>query len=144
MPAQKVRPSKSYEGLHLSRKTILANLKIGRSKMQPLSRNQRPDLLTSLMNMSLLLCLPCNRHLCRSSSNVPHLPTLLKLLQNLTFCLLFVRYRNPCACHAKNKKNYFSKIVQDRQCLRLLTSKCASRHNCVHFLDISTSKVLRT
>ena len=39
--------------------------------MQPLSGNQRPDLLTALMNMSLVLCLPRKMRLCRSSSNVP-------------------------------------------------------------------------
>ena len=46
-------------------------------QMQPLSRNQRPDLLTSLMNMflvSLVLHLPQKMHLSRSSSNVPPLP----------------------------------------------------------------------
>ena len=32
------------------------------------------------------------------------------------------------------------KVVRDRQFLTLLTSKCASRHNGVHFFDISTSK----
>ena len=52
------------------------------SKMQPLSGNQRPDLLTSLMNMSLVLRLPRDMHLCRSSSNVPRLPSFLELLQN--------------------------------------------------------------
>ena len=35
------------------------------------------------------------------------------------------------------------KVVRDRQFLTLLTSKCASRHNGVHFFDISTSKVVR-
>ena len=44
--------------LHLSRKIILANLKIWCSKMQPLSGNQRPDLLISLMHMYLVLRLP--------------------------------------------------------------------------------------
>ena len=39
--------------------------------MQPLSGNQRPDLRTALMNMSLVLCLPRKMHRCRSSSNVP-------------------------------------------------------------------------
>ena len=39
--------ARSYEVLRLSRKIILANLKIWCSKMQPLSGNQRPDLLTS-------------------------------------------------------------------------------------------------
>ena len=43
--------------------------------MQPLSGNQRPDLLTALMNMSLVLRLPRKMHLCRSSSNVPRLPS---------------------------------------------------------------------
>ena len=33
-----------------------------------------------------------------------------------------------------------SKKTQNPQFLTLLTSKCASRHNCVHFLDIWTSK----
>ena len=32
------------------------------------------------------------------------------------------------------------KVVRDRQFLTLLTWKCASRHNGVHFLDIATSK----
>ena len=32
------------------------------------------------------------------------------------------------------------KVLRDRQFLTLLTSKCASRHNGVHFFDISTSK----
>ena len=36
---------------------------------RPLSGNQRPDLLTSLMNMSLVPRLPRAMHLCRSSSN---------------------------------------------------------------------------
>ena len=49
--------------------------------MQPLSWNLRPDLLTSLVNMSLVLRPPREMHLCTSSSNVPRLPTFLKLLQ---------------------------------------------------------------
>jgi len=45
--------ARSYKVLHLSHKIIFPKLKIGCSKMQPLSGNQRPDLPTSLMNMSL-------------------------------------------------------------------------------------------
>ena len=48
--------------------------------MQPLSRNQRPDLPTALMNMSLALRLPWKMHLCRSSSNAPRLPSFLDML----------------------------------------------------------------
>ena len=91
--------ARSYEVLHLSRKIILANLKISCSKMQPLSGNQRPDLLTSLMNMSLVLRLPRDMHLCRSSANVPHLH------KTLTFCSLLARCRIACACHAKPHRN---------------------------------------
>ena len=32
------------------------------------------------------------------------------------------------------------KVLRDPQCLTLFTSKCASRHNAVHFFNISTSK----
>ena len=62
--------ARPYEVLHLSRKIIFPKLKIWCSKMQPLSGNQRPDLLTALMNMSLVLRLPWKMHLCRSSSDV--------------------------------------------------------------------------
>ena len=57
--------ARSYEVLHLSRKIILANLQIWCSKMQPLSGNQRPDVQTSLMNMSFVLLLPRKMHLSR-------------------------------------------------------------------------------
>ena len=74
--------ARSYEVLHLSRKIILANLKIWYSKMQPLSGNQRPDLLTALMKMSLVLRRPRKMHLCRSPSNAPRLPSFFEILQN--------------------------------------------------------------
>ena len=87
--------ARSYEVLHLSRKIILANLKIWYSKMQPLSGNQRPDLLTSLMNMSFVLRRPRKMHLCRSSSNVPCLPWFLEMLQNPHVLLTFEEVHNP-------------------------------------------------
>ena len=89
--------ARSYEVLHLSRKIILAKLKIWCSKMHRLSGNQRPDLLTSLMIMSLVLRLPRDMHHSRSSSNVSPLPSFLELLQNPS---LLSRCRIPCACHA--------------------------------------------
>ena len=52
-----------YDVLHLSRKIILADRQIWCSKMQPLSGNQRPDRLTSPMNMSFVLRLPRKMHL---------------------------------------------------------------------------------
>ena len=96
--------ARSYEVLHLSRKIISANLKIWCSKMQSLSGNQRPDLQTALMKMSLVLRLPRKRHLCRSSANAPRLPWFLDS-KNLTFCLLLPRCTIPCACHTKRHLN---------------------------------------
>ena len=88
--------ARSYEMPHLSRKIISANRKIWCSKMQPFSGNQRPDLLTALMNMSLVLRLPRKMHLCRSSSNVSRLPSVLKLRQNPHHVLLsFDKVHNP-------------------------------------------------
>ena len=86
--------AKSYEVLHLSRKIILASLKNSCSKMQPLSGNLRPDLLTHLTHVSLVLRLPREMHLSRSSSNVPRLPSFLKLLQAFTL-LTFHKVHNP-------------------------------------------------
>ena len=112
--------SRSYKVLHLSRKIILANLKIWCSKMQPLSENQRPYVLTSLMNMSFVMRLPREMHLSRSSSNAPRLPSFLDMLQNPHVLLTFGKVQNPLRLPRK--------------------TKCASRHNGVHFFDISTSK----
>ena len=156
------------EVLHLSRKIIFPKLKIWCSKMQPLSGNQHPDLLTSLMNISLVLRLPREMHLSRSSSNVPRLPSFLEMRQNphvlLTFDkvaqslvlamrndiwtsksgpdMWFLKLRNvlraTTACTISTCQ--LPKVLRDHQFLTLLTLKCASRHNGVHFFDMSTSK----
>ena len=47
-----------------------------------------------------------------------------------------LRATTPCTFSSSQ----LPKVVRDRQFLTLLTSKCASRHNAVHFFDISTSK----
>ena len=90
--------------------------------------------------------------------------------KTLTFCPLLTRCTIPCACHAKRNLNVqkwrehvvfctcslrnvlrattactFStsqllKVVRTWCALHILTSKCASRHNCMHFFDIATSK----
>ena len=138
--------------------------------MQPLSENQRPDLLTALMNMSLALHLPqkCIFADPLQMSHACH--RFWKCYKTLTFCSLLTRCTIPCACHAKPHLNVkkcsepvsffhfwlrnvlctataciFStsqlpKVLWTGQFFTLLTSKCASRHNGVHFFDISTSK----
>ena len=61
----------------------------------PLRKSAPRPPLTSLMNMSLVLHLPRKMYLCRSSSNVPGLPTLLKPQQNLHVLLTFDEAHNP-------------------------------------------------
>ena len=131
--------ARSYEVLHLSRKMILANLQIWCSKMQPLSGNQRPDLLTSLMNMSFVLRLPRKMHLCRSSWNVPRLPSFLEMRRNPHVLLAFDRVHNPLRL-PRETSSECPKVVRTWCALCILTWKCASRHNGVHLFDISTSK----
>ena len=131
--------ARSYEVLHLSRKIILPNLQIWCSKMQPLSGNQRPDLLTSLMNMSFVLRLPGEMHLWRSSSNVPRLPLFLEMLQNPHVLLTFDKVRNPLHLPRESTSER-PKVLRIRQFFALVTSKCASRNNRVHFFGASTSK----
>ena len=107
--------------------------------MQPLSGNQRPDLLTSLMNMSFVLRLPRDVHLWRSSSNVPRLPSLLEMLQIPHVLLTFDKVHKPLRLPRETTSER-PKVVHTPQFFPLLTSKCASRHNSVHFFDISTAK----
>ena len=130
---EKVMPGHTKCCLHLSRKIILANLQIWCSKMQPLSGNQHPDLLTSLMNMSFVLRLPRDMHLCRSSSNDPRLPSFLETRQNPHVLLTFEKVHNPLRLPRP-------KVARTCGVFNILTSTCASRHNGVHFFDISTSK----
>ena len=56
------------------------------------------------------------------------------------FCTFWLRnvLRATTACTFSTSQ--LPKVVWDRQFFTLLTSKCASRHNGVHFFDISTSK----
>ena len=84
----------SYKVLHLSCKIILANLTIWCSKMQPFPRYQRPYFLTYQMKIFPVLRLPCDMHLCGSSSNIPRLPPLLRLPQDHQVWLVFVRVHN--------------------------------------------------
>ena len=107
--------------------------------MQPLSGNQRPDLLTSLMNMSFVPRLPRKMHLCRSSSNVPCLPSFLEMLQNPHVLLTFEEVHNPLRLPRETTSEP-PKVVRTPSAFNILTSKRASRHNGVHFFDISTAK----
>ena len=90
--------------------------------------------------------------------------------KTLTFCSFLTKCTIPCACHAKRHLNLqkcrehvvfctcslrnvlrattartfptsqLPKVVRTWCVLYIFTSKCASRHNGVHFFDISTSE----
>ena len=93
-----------------------------------------------------------------------------KCCKTLTFCSLLTRCTILCACHAKRHLNLLKwrehvvlctfslrnvlratmactfltsqlpKVVRTWCALYILTSKCASRHNDMHFFDIATSE----
>ena len=107
--------------------------------MQPLSGNQCPDLRTAPMKMSLVLRLPRKMHLCRSSSDVPRLPSFLAMSQNRHVLLTFEKVHNPLRLPRETSSER-PKVVRTWCVLYMLASKCASRHNGVHFFDIATSK----
>ena len=113
------------------------------SKCNPSHGNLHPDLLTHLTHVSLVLRLPRlprEMHLSRSSSNVPCLPSFLKLLQNPHVLLTFDKVHNPLRLPRRTTSEH-PKVLRNPQFFALLTSKCAaSRHNGVHFFDMSTSK----
>ena len=107
--------------------------------MQPLSGNQRTDLLTALMNMSLVLRLPRKMRLSRSSSSVPRLRSFLEIPPNPHVLLTFDKVHNPLRLPRESTSEP-PKVVRNPGVFNILTSKCASRHNGVHFFGISTSK----
>ena len=89
--------------------------------------------------MSLVLRLPREMHFSRSSSNVPRLPSFLDMLQNPHVLLTFGKVQNPLRLPRKTRSEP-STVVRACGVLNILTWKCASRHNGVHFFDMSTSK----
>ena len=82
-------------------------------------------------------------HLCRSSSNVPCLPSFLEMLQNPHVLLTFEEVHNPLA-PATRTTSEPPKVVRTPSVFNIVISKCASRHNGVHFLTSQLPKVVRT
>ena len=108
--------ARSYEVLHLSRKSS-----------------------SLMMNMSLVLRLPRDMHLCKSSSHVPRLLSFLEMLQNPHVLLTFDKVHNPL-CLPRETRSEPPKVARTWFGLYILTLTCASCHNGIHFFDISTSK----
>ena len=63
-----------------------------------------------------------------------------KWSEPLVFCTFWLRNVLPATTACTFSTSQLPKVVRDRQFLTLLTWKCVSRHNGVHFFDISTSK----
>ena len=61
------------------------------------------------------------------------------MLQNLRFCSLFDKVHNPLHLPRETTSEP-PKVVQPPRAFNILNSKCASRHNTVHFFNIATSK----
>ena len=107
--------------------------------MQSFSGNQRPDLLTFLINMLFVLRLPRKMYLYRSFLNVPYLPSFLEMRRNPYISLTFDKVHNPlCVPHETSSE--CPKVVRTWCVSYILISKYASRHNGVYFFDISISK----
>ena len=109
--------------------------------MQPLSGNPCPDLPTSLMNMSFVLRLPRKMHLCRSSSNVPCLPSFLEMLQNPHVLLTFDKVHNPLRL-PRETTSELPKVIRTWCVLHISTWKCAT--TACTFSTSQVPKVVRT
>ena len=84
------------------------------------------------MNMSFVLRLPRKMRLCRSSSNVPCLPSFVEMLQNPLVLLTFDKIHNLVRLPRETTSEP-PKVVRTPSVFNMLTSKCASRHNGLHF-----------
>ena len=153
--------------LHLSRKIILANLQIWCSKTQPFSGNHRPDLLTSLMNMShctapatenaplqILFKCPTPAIVFFETLQDPHVLLTSDKVAPATRNDIWTSKSgpNPCFLFTFWLQNVLraitactfstSQLLKARSwcALYIFTSTCASRHKGVHFFDIATSK----
>ena len=132
--------ARSYEVLHLSRKIISANLKI--SEAPNWTPPEEISALTSwhLWWTCLLYCAGHAKCIFADPLQMSlRLPMFLKQLQNPHVLLTFDKVHNPVRLPRKTTSEC-PKVLHTPQFFALLTSKCASRHNGVHFFDISTSK----
>ena len=82
---------------------------------------------------------PATRNASRSSSNVPCLPSFLEMPQTPQVLLTFDQVHNPLRLPRETTPER-PKVVRTCGACNILTSKRPSRHNGVHFFDMSTSK----
>ena len=134
--------ARSYEVLHLSRKIMSANLKIWCSKMHPVSWNQRPGPNISDEDVSCIA--PATRNaLSQILCKCPMRAIAFESAAGRTRLTHFCQGAKSIGPATQNRIRTW-KIARERQFLTLLTSKCASRHNGVHFVStFQLPKVVR-
>ena len=110
-----------------------------RDASYPLDHTNNSARLPELSKLTTSKILPRKIHFCRSSSNDPRLPSFFEMLQNPHVLLTFDKVHNPLRLPRKTASER-PNVLRTPQFFTLLTWKCASRHNRVHFFDISTSK----
>ena len=165
-PVKSTAPTtaRSYEVLHLSRKIISANLTVWYSRKKPGPRNSSDEHVSCTVpateNASFQILFKCHTPaIVFGNATKPS-----------WFYSLLVRCTIPSACHAKQRfkaqkwrehvvlftfwlrnvlhattactfsSSQLPKVVRAWCSLHILTWKCATRHNDVHFFIISTSK----
>ena len=128
----------SYEVLHLSRKISQNHLSKPEDLMlqnATLSGNQRPDLQTCL-----LYCACGGKCIFADPLRMFHTcHCFWKCYKTLTFCSLLTRSTIPLRLPRESTSER-PKVVRTPGLFNILASKCASRHNGIHFFDIATSK----
>ena len=115
---------RSTQSAALSRKITSANLKSWCSKMQPLSGNQRPDLLTSLMKMVSLYCTCQATFIFAEPPRKPHAcQRFWNCYKTVTFCSLLTRCASPLRWPRQTTSESL-KVLCTRQFFTLLTWTC--------------------
>ena len=107
--------------------------------MQPVSGNQRPGPPNSSDEHVSCTAPATETAALQILFKCPTPAIVLEMLQNPHVFLTFDKVRNPL-CLPRETRSERPKVVRTWCVLCILTSKCASRHNGVHFFDISTSK----
>ena len=106
--------------------------------MQPLSGNQRPDLI--IINKHVFCTAPATENASLQILFKCPMPAIVfEMLQNPHVLLTFEEVHNPLRLPRETTSEP-PKVVRTPSVFNILTSKRASRHNGVHFFDISTAK----
>ena len=108
--------------------------------MQPLSGNERPDLLTgpNISHEHVFCTAPATENASLQILFKSPMPAI--VFRNATKTPRFAHFRQGALHLPRGTTSEHPKVVRTPGVFNILTSKCASRHNGVHFFDIATSK----